>query len=112
MDTTAADRRNIPSPPALHAPGSSETPTFLGPPTYTLYDTLKMAPPLAIDEGGDGGRQKNSRKIKRLRDASCMRKRETKQVRLWGGGGARSDYSYTELENYTGSIYFSTTVSS
>ena len=36
-----------------------------------------MAPPLAAD--GDG--QKNSRKIKRLRDVSCMRKRETKQVR-------------------------------
>lgn len=43
----------------------------------------RMAPPLAADDGGDGGRQKNSRKLKRLRDASCMRKRETKQVRKW-----------------------------
>ena len=41
------------------------------------HQTSGMAPPLAAD--GDG--QKNSRKIKRLRDVSCMRKRETKQVR-------------------------------
>ena len=41
-----------------------------------------MAPPLTIlEDGRDGERQKHSRKMKRLRDASCLRKRETKQVR-------------------------------
>lgn len=42
-----------------------------------------MPPTLTDGEG----QHKNSRKIKRLRDASCMRKRETKQVR--GGTGKR-----------------------
>lgn len=40
-----------------------------------------MAPPLTLEDGRDGERQKHSRKMKRLRDVSCMMKRERKQVR-------------------------------
>lgn len=40
-----------------------------------------MAPPLILEDGRDGERQKHSRKMKRLRDVSCMRKRERRQVR-------------------------------
>ncbi|CAM9951438.1 unnamed protein product, partial [Choristocarpus tenellus] len=54
-----------------------------------------MTPPITFgDEGGDRVRQKDSRKMKRFRDASMIQKRESKQDRFGrqrGGRKARWD---------------------